>query len=99
MEFDFSQGQDLLVRFGCGSVFNNPYTMECLLAPPDSTGLVSVTLHRQDLFEIQNENDVKFTYEDVDKELSVHDKLCACLVLTLSSPESPFLTESLIIGD
>lgn len=70
----FSEGQDLLVRFGDGTKpvsteLVNPYNLECILPPSDSARCVSVTLHSQDRSEIQNEEDVFFTYEDVDKEL------------------------------
>ena len=69
----FSRAQDLLVQFGCSTkpvraVFDTEHTLDCVLPRSDSAGLVSVTLlHRQDRSEIQNENDVEFMYEDVDK--------------------------------
>ena len=74
----FSEGQDLLVRFGDGTTpvrtdLVNPYLLRCTLPPSDSAGRVSVTLHWQDSnrLDIQNEKNVIFTYEGVDKEMSV----------------------------
>ena len=74
--YGFSEGQDLLVRFGGSTMpvrtdLVNPYLLRCTLPPSDSARRVSVTLHSQDrsIPEIQTEEDVFFTYEDVDKEL------------------------------
>jgi len=74
--YGFNEGQDLLVRFGDGTdpvstrLFN-PHILECILPPSHSARRVIVTLYWPDRSEIQNEEDVFFTYEDVEKELSV----------------------------
>ena len=92
----FSQAQDLLVQFGRGAkpvraVFDTEHTLDCILPRSDSAGLVSVTLLlRQDRSEVQNENDVEFMYEDVDKELSVLSQLCFCGANPLLSRTSLF---------
>ena len=74
----FSEGQDLLVRFGASTMpvrteLVNPHNLTCTLPPSDSARCVSVTLHWQSSYRpvIQNKKDVIFTYEGVDKEMSV----------------------------
>lgn len=76
----FSEGQDLLVRFGAGATpvmteLVNPHNLRCILPPTDSPRCVSVTLHRQDRSKIQHEIDVNFTYKGAEKDLSVRDDL------------------------
>ena len=74
----FSEGQDLLVRFGAGATpvmteLVNPHIRRCILPPTDSPRCVCVTLHRQDRSKIQNEIeiDINFTYTGAEKDLSV----------------------------
>jgi IPT/TIG domain len=76
--YGFSEDQDLLVRFGYGTMpvsakWVNQHILRCKLPPSDSARRVVVTLHWRDRSDvIPNEGDVYFTYKDVDKELSVH---------------------------
>ena len=90
----FSEGQDLLVRFGDGTKpvrteLVNPHNLRCTLPPSDSARCVYVTLHLQgtSIPEIHNE-DVLFTYEDVENELSVGDYLRSYAVLIFSPASS-----------
>jgi len=105
--YGFSEGQDLLVRFGDGTEpvstkLFNPNILECILPPSHSTRRVVVTLHWGGGPEIQSEGEVLFTYEDVDNEMSVFYNshwLCSCVILTFSLPACLLLTECSIFGD
>ena len=89
----FSDGQDLLVLFGdrtmpVSAKLFNPYTLECMLPPSDSARCVLVTLHWQDGPEIRNQENIHFTYEDINNDLSVSvvHSIYSCMVLTAYRP-------------
>ena len=67
--YGFKEGQDLLVRFGDGTmpvrtVFYTPSLLSCRLPPSDSARTVIVTLYRRDMSEIQSWRNPTFEYTD-----------------------------------